>query len=252
MTTPHNIWGPYVQQRWIEGKNVGSVDIPPHSVVEVSNAERPEEASVLTPSGGRTTLHVRRSTVDSPSKTVITGPLRIRVGEIGPVTDANIAYVRHKGLVSIGDQVNVTTDEDEVETGQVGYIVLGDIQGTANAGTCRVMRSGGGGGGLLIGVLENDCAHKQAVSVRVTSQTEIVDAGDSISIVTWAESGGSGIYMTCLNLTRITLIKGNTAAGNADAGPFVKILSVPYHAMPLIFPHQIEECLLPAQALEVV
>ena len=139
MTLPQDARAPHRQARWIEAENIGSVEAPPFSVLEVVDSYRPEMATNLTPNDGRTVLRVRLATRDSPCATAVNGPCSIPAGEnrrVVTIDDPMLAQVAME--FQPGTVVGVQAGSFQLQAGYCGYLVLGDYDAGTN--TQRVKR----------------------------------------------------------------------------------------------------------------
>lgn len=127
-------------QRFIELKNVGSVEIPGYAAVEVIESSRPEAGGTVIPGGGRTVLHCRLAEVDNPCVTAINGPCEIPVGgsgRPGTLDDPMVALVASEYANSI--DVGVKAGSFLLWSGYCGYRIVGDYDATTQ--TQRVIRA---------------------------------------------------------------------------------------------------------------
>lgn len=126
---PQDSRSPHRQQRWLLAKNVGSVDIPPHAVVEITDATHDGD--------GVTILEVQRPTANSFPNVAANGLLRIPVGGYGYVTDDFPAYVKYTGSPVEGEVYGAVSGSFEAQQGYTGFWILGD----AHDGIVRVLKT---------------------------------------------------------------------------------------------------------------
>lgn len=132
---------PHLRQRWVELYNVGSVEIPAFGVCEVVDSSRPDSGGSVTPAGGRTVLHVRRSQSRRARITVVNGPCAIPVSGYGrPGTmDSPMLALVGSGSYANSLDVGVASGSFTLDSGLYGYRIIGDYDATS--GTMRVAKT---------------------------------------------------------------------------------------------------------------
>lgn len=122
MSLPIDFRAPALNQRRIEGKNVGESDIEPYSYLEVVDTEHTAD--------GRTILHVQQPADASGEIDAFACELTIPVGLIGPVTQDLPTYVQYTGAnPDPGDALIGMTGAYTVEKGGGRLIAIGDPTG---------------------------------------------------------------------------------------------------------------------------
>lgn len=130
---------PFRQQRWIECLNYETSRLDPYSVVEISEATRPESGTDETPQGGRTVLTVKIATADSKPNTAVLGPLAVTESGYGICTMDFPAYVKvQAGTPANGETWGVKSGETGIRKDYQNFLILGDYDATL--GIVRVMR----------------------------------------------------------------------------------------------------------------
>ena len=128
--TPQDVRSPIQQQRWVEVRNDSQDVIPPFAVLEITESERPEAESELTPGAGRTVLVVTQPTQDSIQYVVINSMQEIKAGELGWATNDFPAYALYGGgSPEAGEVWGATAGSYALSSGNTGFLIEGDADG---------------------------------------------------------------------------------------------------------------------------
>ena len=169
--------------RWVLGYNVGSTDIPPYGLLEVSGASHSLQNKV--------SIQVKRPTSDGVSPLAINGWKTIPAGEYGLVTLEGPVYVLYTGSPATGEIWGAAEDSFNATTGKGGLVVIGVTSvGTTNT-IVLVDVLGGSGGGTRGGCLaENHKGRGVKFNIHLgtwdtATDKWIYEAVDTVAAIDW-------------------------------------------------------------------
>lgn len=105
-----------------------------------------------------------------------------------------------------------------------------------------------GGGEFLIGVFEDDVAHQEVEKCRLVAQSGIITAASPPEGLEWVVPD---TRIDVLNMTKILLYGGDVTQPTPINEPLIAIRKPAHWDMPAAFPDQIEQCLRPAEAIDM-
>lgn len=190
-----NTPGERVNQRWLPCKNVGSYDIPPHGVVEITGSTNPETGAVLHSVTRPTAANL------SPVLVAVNGPTTIPAGKYGAVTQDWPVFALYNTANSpvVGDTWGSAANAFTLSKGNSGFVVVGQSLGAGNTSRVRVNSAVSGTPQIYIGRIIDAVIPGR----DYTSYSEGKAASDTVYIVDLTDDSGN-IYLNTTTVPQVT------------------------------------------------